>query len=46
MYQRDIESISRMLDRIWRTDVERINDHLPKEFKTLVSTIGSSEFRS
>lgn len=43
MYQRDIESISRMLDRIWRTDVERINDHLPKEFKTLSQLLNSDE---
>lgn len=43
MYKRDIESISRILNRIWRADVERINDHLPKEFKTLSQLLDSDE---
>lgn len=43
MFHRDIESISRILNRIWRADVERINDHLPKEFKTLSQLLNSDE---
>lgn len=43
MFRRDIESISRMLNRIWQSDVERINDHLPKELKTLSQLLSSDE---
>ncbi|RLE52275.1 MAG: hypothetical protein DRJ20_00465, partial [Candidatus Methanomethylicota archaeon] len=35
MFKKDVRVAERILDKIWRADIEKINNHLPKEFKTL-----------
>ncbi len=41
MFNRDVRLAKRILDKIWQSDVEKINDHLPKEFKTLSQLLKS-----
>ncbi len=41
MINRGVKAAERMLDRIWRSEVERINEHLPREFKSLSELLKS-----
>lgn len=39
----DVKSIDRLLKALWKKEVERLNDHLPKELKTLEELLKEEE---
>ncbi|RLE48453.1 MAG: hypothetical protein DRJ18_01985 [Candidatus Methanomethylicota archaeon] len=41
MFNRNVRVAEGLLNKIWKADIERINDHLPKEFKALSQLLES-----